>query len=158
MLPSSFVSQPPALATSGGVVLPPLEFAPLRVLCVDDNPDAVDSLGMLLNMVGFEADVCYDPEVAMSRYEQFRPEACVLDVGMPRINGLELAAFLRDRARTHGQSLYLIAVTAYGDRNTIRRAIEAGFDLHLTKPVEPQSLIDALFQFERCLRTATSLG
>lgn len=158
MTPSTLPAQPPALARSGGVVLPPLEFPPLRVLCVDDNPDAVESLGMLLGMIGFVTDTCRDPRFALDRYEDFRPEACVLDIAMPGLNGCELAKLLRSRARADGHSLYLIAVTAHNDRHARKRTAEAGFDLHLTKPVEPQALIDALFQIERCIRTSDSVA
>jgi two-component system CheB/CheR fusion protein len=125
---------------------------------VDDNPDAAESLGMLLDMIGFAAEVCLDPDSAIERFEGFHPEACVLDVGLPRMSGCDLAKILRERARSNGRNLYLIAVTAHNDRNTKRRTAEAGFDLHMTKPVEPQALIDALFQFERCVRTSAAVG
>lgn len=139
---------PPALADAGGLVLaPPLPHAPLRVLCVDDNQDAADSLGALLRLVGFNARVCHDAATALTVAAGFGPEACVLDVSMPGMDGCELAALLR--ACDGGAGLYLVAVTALGDDEAVARTEVAGFDLHLVKPVAPQRLIDALFAFEQ---------
>ena len=142
--------QPPALAKAGGLILAPLEFPPLRVLIVDDNADAADSLGTLLGMVGFVTRVCYDAESAAASVETFRPEACVLDVSMPGTDGCELARSLR--AREGGREMLLVAVTALGGDAARERTAGAGFDLHLTKPADPQQLADALFAFERKLR------
>lgn len=142
--------QPPALADAGGLLLDPLPFAPLRVLCVDDNRDAADSLGTLLRLVGFQAVVCHDAPTALSVAGNFRPEACVLDINMPVMDGCELAGSLR--GADGGAALYLVAVTARGDAAASEAAAAAGFDLHLVKPVPPQKLIDVLFAFERRLR------
>ena len=147
-------AQPPALVRSGGVVLPPLDITPLRVLCVDDNLDAVQSLGMLLDMLGFEASTCLDTDSALVRYDRFCPEVCILDLDLPQIGGFALGEILRSRATASGKALYLIAVTAFSDHNTQRRTAEVGFDLHLTKPVEPQLLIDCLYRYQRCIRAA----
>lgn len=144
-------AQPPALADAGGLVLAPLPFEPLRVLCVDDNEDAADSLGTLLRMTGFVTEVCHDGAAALGVAGRFKPEACVLDVAMPGMDGCELAATLR---ATGGANLFLVAVTAYGDAATQRRTAAAGFDLHLVKPVLPQKLLDVLFEFERRARGA----
>lgn len=147
---SSGSSQPPALADSGGLVLAPLPYAPLRVLCVDDNRDAADTLGTLLRMVGFQAVICHDAATALSVAGSFHPEACILDLSMPGMDGCELAVSLR--AGIGGDRLFLVAVTAFGDSAAIQRTTAAGFDLHLVKPVVPQTLIDVLFDFERRLR------
>ncbi|MDB5313313.1 MAG: mprA 2 [Gemmataceae bacterium] len=143
--------QPPALADAGGLVLSPLPYTPLRVLCVDDNLDAADSLGTLLRLVGFQAVVCHDAATALSVVASFHPEACLLDITMPGMDGCELAGHLR--ARPGGKDLFLAAVTAHGDPDTVERGRAAGFDLHLVKPVAPQRLIDVLFEFERRIRT-----
>lgn len=145
-------AQPPALADAGGVVLAPLPFAPLRVLCADDNRDAADSLGTLLRLTGFVTEVCHDGATALELAARFRPEACVLDITMPGLDGCELAARLR--GTDGGRGLFLVAVTAHGDAATVRRTAAAGFDHHLVKPVAPQSLLDALFDFERRTRGA----
>jgi CheY-like chemotaxis protein len=148
-------SLPPALADAGGLVLaPPVPHAPLRVLCVDDNRDAADSLGALLRLVGFDARVCHDAATAFTVAAGFEPEACVLDITMPGTDGCELAAWFR--ARDGVGKLYLVAVTALGDAEALARTEVAGFDLHLVKPVAPQRLIDALFGFEQRLRSTTT--
>ncbi|QDU21673.1 DNA-binding response regulator MtrA [Urbifossiella limnaea] len=118
------------------------------MLCVDDNQDAADSLGALLRLVGFDARVCHDAATALTVAAAFSPEACVLDITMPGMDGCELAALMR--ARDAG--LYLVAVTALGDEEAVARTEVAGFDLHFVKPVAPQQLIDALFAFEQRAR------
>jgi two-component system OmpR family response regulator len=148
--------QPPALAEAGGLVLAPLPYPPIRVLCVDDNRDAAESLGTLLQMVGFVTEVCLDAAAALSVAERFRPDACVLDVCMPGLDGCDLARALR--ANPGGGSLFLVAVTALGDRAAVRRTAEAGFDLHLTKPADPQRLVDVLFGFEQRIRGQVAGG
>src|SRR5947209_20236945 len=87
--------QPPALAEAGGLVLAPLPYAPIRVLCVDDNRDAASSLGTLLRLTGFVTEVCHNASTALELADRFRPEACVLDVSMPGMDGCELAKVLR---------------------------------------------------------------
>lgn len=147
---------PPALADAGGLVLAPLPYAPLRVLCVDDNRDAADSLGSLLRLVGFEARVCHDAATALTVAAGFAPEACVLDITMPGMNGYELAESLR--GARGGAGLFLVAVTALCGLDAVARTAGAGFDLHFVKPVAPQTLIDALFAFERRHRHAVRSG
>jgi CheY-like chemotaxis protein len=119
---------------------------------VDDNRDAADSLGALLRLVGFDARVCHDAATALTVAAGFAPEACVLDVTMPGMDGCELAASLRGGPA--GRALYLVAVTALGDPDAVARTAAAGFDIHLVKPVAPQTLIDALFAFEQRHRAA----
>ncbi len=138
---------PPALAEAGGLVLAPLRHAPLRVLCVDDNRDAADTLGALLRLVGFDARVCHDAATALTVAAGFAPEACVLDITMPGMDGCELAASLR--AGVGGCDLFLVALTALSDPEAVARIAAAGFDRHFVKPVAPQTLIDALFDFEQ---------
>jgi DNA-binding response OmpR family regulator len=114
---------------------------------VDDNRDAADSLGALLRLVGFEARVCHDAATALTVAGGFVPEACVLDITMPGMDGCELAeSFRRGRG---GDRLFLVAVTAHGNPEAVARTTAAGFDLHFVKPVAPQTLIDALFAFEQ---------
>src|SRR3954449_10929251 len=124
--------QPPALAEAGGLVLAPLPYPPLRVLCVDDNRDAADSLGALLRLVGFDARVCHDAATALTVATGFAPEACVLDISMPGMDGCELAASFR--GSVGGPDLFLVAVTALGEPDAVARTAAAGFDLHLVKP------------------------
>jgi CheY-like chemotaxis protein len=114
----------------------------LRVMCVDDHPDTADSLAILLELVGYEAKVCYDGESALAAAEEFRPDACILDLTMPGIDGVEVGRRLRERP--WARNLPLVAVTALGNDEARRRTSEAGFDLHLTKPVDPDRLANVL--------------
>jgi CheY-like chemotaxis protein len=113
--------------------------ADLRVLAVDDHPDAADSLVAVLEVVGCEARACYGGWSALDAAAEFEPHVCLLDLMMPDLGGLELAARLRVLAG--GRPLLLIAVTALGDEATVRRAAVAGFDWHLTKPVDVPELL-----------------
>ena len=117
----------------------------MRVLCVDDNEDAADSLGTLLDMSGCSVAVAHDAAEALARFSHVRPQACVLDITMPGMDGCELARRLRDGP--DGDALLLIALTALGDYNNIQRIADAGFDLYYTKPVPPQELYAALNRF-----------
>jgi signal transduction histidine kinase/CheY-like chemotaxis protein len=114
-----------------------------RILIADDNADAADSLAELLRMEGHEVHVAYDGEQALSIFLGIDPDAALLDVGMPRMSGLEVALAIRERAC--GQRATLIAVTGWGQERDRRTALESGFDYHLTKPIQPediQALID----------------
>ncbi len=110
----------------------------LRVLVVDDNRDAADSLAMILQINGHEVTVAHDGPGALALAEEFHPHLGLLDIGMPGMNGYELARRLR--AMPHGQHMVLAALTGWGQQEDKRRAIEAGFDHHLTKPVDPAHL------------------
>ena len=109
----------------------------LRVLVADDNRDAADSLQRLLALFGHEVRVAYDGASAVSVGSEFRPRVAILDIGMPGTNGYEVARALR---RRHGQEVTLVALTGWGQDADRRRASDAGFDHHLTKPVDPQTL------------------
>lgn len=126
----------------------------LRVLCVDDNRDAADTLGVLLELAGYQSRVCYDGPTALAAAEDFRPDAAILDLTMPGMTGDELGRRLR--ATDWGQSLPLVALTALSGDDARERTAAAGFDLHLVKPVDPQTLIDVLFAVERRHRRAVT--
>jgi PAS domain S-box-containing protein len=117
-----------------------------RVLVVDDNSDAADSLGMLLEMDGYSVSVGHSGEEALQMARQTRPNAMILDIGMPDMTGYEVAR--RIRAERWGGEMYLIAATGWGQQEDKARAIASGFDHHLTKPVDPdevQKLLQAFF-------------
>jgi len=122
--------------------------ARVRVLCVDDNRDVAESLVMLLSLVGFDARACFDGPTALAEAAAFRPNAGVLDINMPGMNGYELARRLREML---GPRLFLMAVTAIGDPDAEQRAAEAGFDLRLTKPADPSHLLSVLTRFRQAL-------
>jgi PAS domain S-box-containing protein len=109
-----------------------------RVLIADDNHDAADSLAMLLRMEGHDVSVVYDGQQAVASIDSFRPEVAVLDIGMPELDGYEVAQ--RVRTGPIGSSITLIAVTGWGQALDKSRATAAGFNHHFTKPVELEDL------------------
>ena len=115
----------------------------LRVLVADDNRDAADSMQRILALFGHEVQVAYDGSTALRLGEQFRPRVALLDIGMPGTNGYEVARALR---RSQGLRVTLVAVTGWGQEADRRRSSEAGFDHHLTKPVDPGALNNLLSQ------------
>ena len=135
---------PPALTekTAGTAMPPP---PGLRVLCVDDNEDAADSLGTILEMVGCEVLVTHDAATALAKVTAFGPQVCILDITMPRIDGYELARRLRELPGSDTQ--LLVALTALGDYNSLERMADAGFDLHFVKPITPAELYAMLNHF-----------
>jgi signal transduction histidine kinase/CheY-like chemotaxis protein len=117
--------------------LPPVrEYNERRVLVVDDNVDAADSLVELLKHTGYDAVAVYDGDEALERLCGFRADIALLDIGLPRMDGYELARRIRAE---HG-GLALVAVTGYGQASDVRRAKEAGFDAHVTKPISFEEL------------------
>ncbi len=114
----------------------------LRVLCVDDNRDAADMLGVLLELFGYQARVCYDGTSALVAADEFRPDAAILDLSMPGMSGDELGRRLR--ATDWGRTLPLVALTALNGEDARQRTAAAGFDLHLIKPVNPDRLANIL--------------
>jgi PAS domain S-box-containing protein len=109
-----------------------------RILVVDDNRDAADSMVMMLQMMGHETSTAYDGLEAVQAAATFRPEVVLLDIGLPKMNGYEAAQHIREQP--WGRQMALIALTGWGQEEDKRRALEAGFDHHLTKPVEAVAL------------------
>ncbi len=109
----------------------------VRVLIADDNRDAADTLCRMLALYGYEVRAAYDGASAVEVSESFRPHVAVLDIGMPARSGYDVARELRTR---QGRDVRLIALTGWGSDEDVKRAREAGFDHHLTKPVEPAVL------------------
>ena len=109
-----------------------------RILVVDDNIDAADSLAILLQALGHDTSVAYDGIEALELAEAYRPDIVFLDIGMPRMNGLEVAAALRKKPAF--QRTVLIALTGWGSHEDRARSQSAGFDHHLTKPASPTLL------------------
>jgi len=115
---------------------------PLRVVVVDDNPDVADALQMLLQLEGHLAVTAYDGRSALKLIEEMHPHVVFVDIGMPHMNGYEVA---RTLSRLPGrESIRLIAMTGWGELKDKDRALEAGFDLHLTKPILPEKLAELL--------------
>src|SRR3954449_8091121 len=112
-----------------------------RVLVVDDNRDIALSCSRLLEFQGHEVAVAFDGRRALEVAREFRPDVALLDVGLPYIDGYELARRLRGE---YGPGVLLIIITAYAGDNDRGRAYEADFDHHFTKPLDYQVIIDLL--------------
>jgi signal transduction histidine kinase/CheY-like chemotaxis protein len=113
-----------------------------RVLVVDDNRDSADTLSTLLEVMGCEVAVAYDGEQALAAGAQFKPDAVLLDLGMPKLNGFETCE--RMRLQAWGQSICIVAVTGWGQDEDRRRTKDAGFNAHMVKPADPGKLTELL--------------
>ncbi|HTB65544.1 MAG TPA: response regulator [Steroidobacteraceae bacterium] len=122
---------------------PPRPKARHRILVADDNPDARESLATLLSMSGHEVFRAQDGSEALQEAERCRPNVALLDIGMPHANGYEVAR--RIRGEPWGRDMVLVALTGWGQDSDRRRSHEAGFNSHLTKPVDP-SVLDELLE------------
>jgi CheY-like chemotaxis protein len=121
-----------------------------RVLVVDDNEDAATTLGLLLEAAGYDVETCFNGKAALRAAGRFAPDACVLDINMPGMDGYELARRLRAKDPEHPP--VLATVTAYEDYAHLTKASDAGFDLHFTKPADPAEVLD---QIGDCVRKQT---
>ena len=104
----------------------------IRILIVDDNVDAASTLATFLTESGHQVETVLDAEACLNRVSAFAPEACIVDIGLPDMDGHELARRLRDR--TAGGTLHLMALTGYGQNADREEALRAGFDEHMAKP------------------------
>jgi signal transduction histidine kinase/CheY-like chemotaxis protein len=108
-----------------------------RVLVVDDNADAAETLSQLLELMDHEPRTAHDGQEALARFEEFRPEVVLLDIGLPDMDGYEVARRIRSRA---DHTVRLVALTGWGQKEDKARAAAAGFDDHWTKPIDPAKL------------------
>jgi signal transduction histidine kinase/CheY-like chemotaxis protein len=113
-----------------------------RILLADDNRDAAESLAIILRLEGHEVEVAHDGATALESFASMRPDVALLDIGMPKLNGFEVAQQIR--AQAAGEPVLLIAITGWAQDSDRARSRAAGFDHHLTKPVEPDILIELL--------------
>jgi len=137
-LPLSAAAATPE-ATSGGREAAAV---PHRILVVDDNVDAATSLREVLKLNGHAVEITHGAAAALDRFKSFTPEVMLLDIGLPEMDGYELARRIRSSER--GSDVLLIAVTGWGQPGDRDRAREAGFDEHMTKPVGLRDLEAAL--------------
>jgi len=110
-----------------------------RILIVDDSEDGAESLAMLLQFFGHETFKAYDGVQALDAAERLRPDVVLLDIGLPRLNGYEVCA--RIRQEPWGKDLVLVALTGWGQEEDRHRSKEAGFDAHIVKPVDHDALL-----------------
>jgi PAS domain S-box-containing protein len=129
---------------------PPLR-APLRILVVDDNVDAADSIALLLSLSGEQVRVAYDGPTAVTTARDFRPQVAFLDIGLPGMDGYELARRLREAPRA--ERMLLVALTGWGQPKDRLESTEAGFDHHLVKPADPARL-EKLLEDVRAARSS----
>ena len=117
--------------------------SPRRALIVDDSFDAAESLAFVLRRAGYEVRLAHDGVEAVRAAQSFAPEVVLLDLGLPKLNGYEVARRIREQG---GQAVRLVAITGWGKAEDRRASKEAGFDYHLMKPVDIgllQRLLDA---------------
>ena len=115
---------------------------PRRILVVDDNRDAAESLGFLLQHSGHSVRLAHDGEQALLAADEFQPDLAFLDIGLPKLDGYELAQSIR--RETWGERIVLFALTGWGHEDDRRRARAAGFNGHLTKPIDPDTIDELL--------------
>jgi CheY-like chemotaxis protein len=126
----------PRAASAGLVPVAPVHRT--RVLVVDDNRDAADTLSALLEVLGHVAQVANDGPAALAAMQDFRPQLVFLDLGMPGMNGCQVAEAIRTDRRF--DQPVLVALTGWGSEDDRERTTAAGFDLHLTKPISLEAI------------------
>jgi PAS domain S-box-containing protein len=117
------------------------------ILLIDDNRDAIDCLSVILQITGYRVFVAYSGAEGLAIGEREKPQLVVLDIGMPKMNGYEVAR--RIRSASWGKNVLLVAATGWGQDADKRLAFEAGFDHHLTKPFDPKDALAALRQWQK---------
>jgi len=159
------VSQEPAAATSNAATgaagtirgtstpQPQQDDEPCHVLVVDDNRDAADSMAVFLELAGFDTQVELDGARALDLAAASAPDVVLLDIGLPGLDGYEVARRLR--TLPDGDRCLLIALTGYGQQDDRRRAHEAGFDVHLVKPADPDAVVELIQEWR--LRASAAL-
>jgi PAS domain S-box-containing protein len=116
-----------------------------KLLVADDNRDAADSLAMVLELLGYQVMVAHSGNDAIETAKRQRPDAVILDIGMPDMSGYDVARTIR--RQTWGEGILLLAMTGWGQADDIDRAQAAGFDKHLTKPADPDEVHRLLFAY-----------
>jgi CheY-like chemotaxis protein len=114
-----------------------------RVLVVDDNEDAADRLATLHGVLQYQVRVAYDGPEAIEAADEFEPAVALLDIGLPKLSGYDIARHIR---RTRGENVLLVAITGWGQEEDRRKAREAGFDHHFTKPADFEVLVELIEQ------------
>jgi CheY-like chemotaxis protein len=112
---------------------PLAQIRPCRILVVDDIEDLADSLALLLRRMGHDVHVAYNGRTALDAFETLRPELALVDIGLPELNGYEVAR--RIRKQPWGRRIHLVALTGWGQPEDKSDAMEAGFNRHMTKPI-----------------------
>ncbi len=127
----------------------------LKVLIVDDSADLVEMLSLVVERAGHEVQKALDGQTALSAARTFQPDVLLLDLGLPDMSGIDVAHALRRDPATAG--VCLVALTGRGQVEDQRQTAEAGFDRHLTKPTEPDSLLQLLAELSQANRAGGRL-
>jgi signal transduction histidine kinase len=149
---SEFIVRLPVAVEPADAIAPPTvddtprRLVSRRVLVVDDNEDSAESLALLLRLAGHLVETAHDGEAALEVAGRFQPDAILLDLGMPRLNGYEVCE--RIRMQPWGQGILMVAQTGWGQAQDRARTMEAGFDAHLTKPIDPAAVQEMLVKMK----------
>lgn len=122
----------------------------LRVLIVEDYEDSAVSMKTLLRLLGHDVEVAFNGIEALAKAGKQEPDVILLDIGLPGLNGWEVARLLRDQATE--KKPFFIAITGYGTAEDRRQSEKAGVDLHMVKPIDPQELAAILRRFQRVIK------
>jgi signal transduction histidine kinase len=139
-------SEPPVIPAAASAAMGRDPISTLRVLIIEDNADARESLHAVLTAEGHEVHEAADGAQGIEMAQRLRPDIVLIDIGLPLVDGYEVARRLRASQASLGVRWRLIALTGYGQRDDVRRAEEAGFDTHLVKPVFPAALQKAMLE------------
>ncbi len=142
-LPIAAEASAPATETA---ISAPARNLGLRVLIVDDNRDSADSLAMVLQLLGHDTSTAYDGFEGIAMAQAFAPQAILMDIGLPKLNGYE--ACRRIRALPETQRPVIVAITGWGQEADRQRSQEAGFDHHMVKPIDISPLVEILGAIE----------
>ncbi|TLY62500.1 MAG: response regulator [Gammaproteobacteria bacterium] len=137
-LPSGTAVPQPQQAGVDSNAAPAAPSSPLRVIVADDNRDSAETCAALLQLCGHQVQIAHTGREALELAESLHPHAMLLDIGMPELDGYTLAGKIRGTA--WGRGVTLIAITGWGQEDDKRRALAAGFNHHLTKPIDPNTL------------------
>jgi CheY-like chemotaxis protein len=144
---SEFIVRLPVMQDADQLPSPPVAREPMpatnkRILVVDDNQDSAASLSMLLELTGHETHIAHDGKTAVDMAAKIRPDVVLLDIGLPKLNGYEACRRMRDEP--WGKSMLIVALTGWGQDSDREKSRQAGFDRHLTKPVDHATLTKLL--------------
>ncbi len=130
----------------------------LRVLVVDDNVDCCDLMKLLLQFYGVEVQTAFSVQVALEIFRQWEPNVLVSDIALPQEDGFALIQQVRTKAGEPGEVVLAIAVTGYADDQTLKRALSAGFDLLLTKPLHFDEFLAVLACLAICQQSSYAIA
>jgi CheY-like chemotaxis protein len=153
-LPAQVGTEPAAALPAEAQPRAPAAASASRVLVVDDLAASVETLMTLLEMEGFEVRVAHDGQQALALAREFRPEVVLLDIGLPGMNGFEVAHGLRSLPEC--QAALLIALTGYGEAESRTRSAQAGFDFHMVKPADVNLLLTMLANPEQARKAVAT--